>query len=699
VKFGLKVKNKMSEFLLELFSEEIPPDLQINARENLFKNLWDFFNNQGINFKKNERFSTPNRIIIYFNQLDKIIFKSSKEIRGPNVNSPDSSIDGFLRSNNINKLSLFKKLTDRGEFYFYKKPGEKIKTLDILENNLPILLSKIPWKKSMKWSDFNLSWGRPLKSIFCIFDGKKLNFKFGHLNSQNYVIVDTEFEEKTKKFSNFKSYVNFFNDKGIIIDQNLRKKKIEQQLKKIQIKNNFLTENEDKILKEVNNIVEQPYVIKCNFSDKYLTIPKEILLIAIRNQLKFFHCLNYKKEFSNTCLVVSNKKDIKGYIREGNERVLEARLNDAKFFWEKNKSQNLLKQIGKLKKINYFNNLGSYFDKVSRMRKLGSLISDEMLISKEKVEVSCSISKVDLMSDIVGEFPELQGILGGYFAESQGFDKEISLALKEQYLPTGLSSKIQKKPYSIALTLTDKIDTLVGFFGTNVKPTSSKDPFALRRTALGLIRVLVENKINIKLNDLIQYSIKIYDEQGIKLINQNTSKEINNFLLDRLKFFMKEKEIRADIVQAATNSFTLNDINLFYIKSKILNNYLSNQKGNDLISTFKRASNILENEIKNSNINLSNNIDVGLFKNEFEKNLFKKIQDIKKHFSSVINEENYLQTLDVLSEAKKTVYDFFDNVKVNDEDFNIKKNRLELIKMLCKTFNNFIEFSSIENKL
>ena len=240
---------------------------------------------------------------------------------------------------------------------------------------------------------------------------------------------------------------------------------------------------------------------------------------------------------------------------------------------------------------------------------------------------------------------------------------------------------------------------MVGFFGTNVKPTSSKDPFALRRTALGLIRVLVENKINIKLNDLIQYSIKIYDEQGIKLINQNTSKEINNFLLDRLKFFMKEKEIRADIVQAATNSFTLNDINLFYIKSKILNNYLSNQKGNDLISTFKRASNILENEIKNSNINLSNNIDVGLFKNEFEKNLFKKIQDIKKHFSSVINEENYLQTLDVLSEAKKTVYDFFDNVKVNDEDFNIKKNRLELIKMLCKTFNNFIEFSSIENKL
>ena len=210
--------------------------------------------------------------------------------------------------------------------------------------------------------------------------------------------------------------------------------------------------------------------------------------------------------------------------------------------------------------MNFFKKLGTYFDKVQRMRKLGGMISDELLISKEKVELSTSICKTDLTSDLVGEFPELQGVLGGYFSTYQGFDKDISLAITEQYLPIGLDSQIPKKPFSVALSITDKIDTLVGFFGIDEKPTSSKDPFALRRIALGIIRTIIENKKNLKVKDLFNYTSSLYQDQGHNFSNQNLQKEVNIFLKDRFKYYMKEKQIRFDIIDATISSFSLNKL-------------------------------------------------------------------------------------------------------------------------------------------
>ena len=232
----------------------------------------------------------------------------------------------------------------------------------------------------------------------------------------------------------------------------------------------------------------------CSFDKKFLFIPKEILTLTMQSHQKYFPTFNNKGEITNEFLIVANKKDHKGLIKIGNQRVIEARLSDAEFFWNKDKNQNLVKKVSDLKSMSFFKGLGTYFEKVQRMRKLGGMISDELLISKEKVELSASICKTDLTSDLVGEFPELQGVMGGYFSIYQGFDKDISLAITEQYLPIGLDSKIPKKPFSVALSLTDKIDTLVGFFGINEKPTSSKDPFALRRIALAVIRIIIENK-------------------------------------------------------------------------------------------------------------------------------------------------------------------------------------------------------------
>jgi len=686
----------MSEFFLELFSEEIPSSLQKSLRESLLDSFNKLFEEKSISFKRKTSFSTPNRLVIVFEGVQKKIVLKSEEIKGPNINAPEAALEGFMRSNKIIKKELFKKKIDKGEFYFFKTKSQKLNTHDLLEHSVPLVLQKIQWKKSMKWGDFNLNWGRPLKSILAIFDKKKLTFNFHHLTSSNSTFIDKEFEEKRKIFTNYKDYNNFFKKINIIIDQNQRKNFIEKKLNEISNKKNIKIENNPKLLDEVVNLVDQPNIISCEFDRKFLNIPKEILIITMQHHQKYFPTFDKKENITNEFLVVTNKKDKNGLIKLGNERVVEARLSDAEFFWQKDKSQNLVKRVSQLKSMNYFKGLGTYFDKVQRMRKLGGVISDELLISKEKVELSASICKVDLVSELVGEFPELQGIMGGYFAEEQGFEKDICKAISEQYLPTGFYSKVPKKPYSVALSLADKIDTLVGFFGINQKPTSSKDPFALRRLALGVIKIIIENKKDFKIRDLISYSSSLYMDQGFKFENKSLQNELPNFLMDRLKFYMKEEKIRHDIVQASTSSLNLDQSVVIFGKAKSLNKIIDKPIGIDLILSYKRASNILENELKDKNFELSNTTDSGIFRTELEKNLFKKIIELRKYFQNINKDENFEQSLENLAESKKIVFEFFDNVIVNEEDQTIKKNRLELIQMLCKTFDCYVNFSLID---
>ena len=688
----------MPDLFIELFSEEIPSNLQKNARNNLLQNFKDFFEREKIIHKSEGKvFSTPNRLIILFDRIDTEIHRKSEYIRGPNINAPEKALDGFIKSNKIEKKNIFEKQTEKGKFYFFKKPAKKIQTIDLLNKNIPDLLRKIYWKKSMKWGDFDLYWGRPLKSILAIFGNIKLNFKFHHLHSSNSTFLDKEFEEKTKVFSSYKLYESYFKKSGIIIDHNKRKKFIEKKLSKISKNKSLEIKINDKLLDEVTNIVESPKILNCKFDQKFLKIPKEILIITMQHHQKYFPTFDKKNNLTNNFLVVANTKDLKGFIKLGNERVVEARLNDAQFFWQKNKSKSLVKQVSELKKINYFKGLGTYFDKIQRMRKLSSLISDELLISKEKIEIASSICKVDLLSDLVGEFPELQGVMGGYFATAQGFDKDICLAISEHYLPTSLENRIPKKSYSIALSLTDKLDTLVGFFGIELKPSSSKDPYALRRSAIGLIRLLLENGKEFKIRDLINYSTLLYHEQKFEFDTKAIQKDLIEFLNDRLKNYMKEKGIKQDIIEAAISSYNIDQILKIYNKAVVLNKFISKEIGKDIISSYKRASNILSNELKDKSIELNNSTEPDLFKNKYEKNLYTKINEIRKYFTNVNKDENYENSLKILASTKKEIFEFFDNVIVNDENEFIKKNRLELLQMLCKAFDNYIDFSSIRS--
>ena len=687
----------MSEFFLELFSEEIPVSLQKSLRKGLLQEINKIFDDKFIKSKKKFSFSTPNRLIVVFQGLDKEVEIKSEEIKGPSTSSPEKVLDGFLKSKKLNKKDLFKKKIDKGEFFFFKTKKKRLKTFDLLKEKLPKIIADFKWKKSMKWSNFDLNWGRPLKSILCVFDKKVLDFQLYHLKSSNLTSIDKDFEEKKKAFIDFNSYQKFFYKLGITLDQEKRKYLIRKKIEKVLLKKNLKIEDEGQLLDEVTNLVDQPHILECSFDKKFLSVPKEILILTMQSHQKYFPLFTKKNEITNEFIVISNKKDKSGLIKIGNERVVEARLNDAEFFWNKDKSQNLVKKVSGLKSMNFFKGLGTYFDKVQRMRKLGALISDELLISKEKVELSATICKTDLISEIVREFPELQGIMGGHLSYVQGFDKDIVDAIKEQYLPIGTNSPIPKKTFSITLSLADKIDTLTGFFGVDEKPSSSKDPYALRRIALGIIRILIENKKDIKIYNLLSNSLNIYSNQGLNFSNDSLIKDLSNFLIDRFKYYCKEKNLRHDIIDAATKSLDLNKISATFEKAKSLNKVINEPIGVDIVSSYKRASNIMNTEIKNINEKLSNTTDPGIFKNDFEKALFKKIKELKQYFSGVSNKENYNETLIFLASAKKEVFDFFDNVKVNDESKIIKKNRLELLNFLCKTYENFIDFQYIKD--
>ena len=686
----------MAELFIELFSEEIPAKLQVDARKRIKEMLEDKLKKKEINFKLSQSFSTPKRLVFFIDGLPEKLEEKGKIIKGPKIDAPEVALEGFIRSNNLSKTDVYKKKIEKGEFYFGKTKSKTIDILKELQSIIPEILKTYSWKKSMKWSSYDLNWARPLKSIISLFNSKVINFEFFHLRSGNLTLVDGVNDEITKKINNFKSYLNILKSQNIILDQEKRKNLIISKMNSIcnarKLKSNF----NEKLVDEVVNLVEKPNVILCKFDEIYLKVPQEILIVTMQQHQKYFPIFDKSNKLTNLFLLVANLPDKKGYIKTGNQRVIEARLSDAKFFWEKNKNQSLVKQVGKLKNLSFFNQLGTFYNRTQRLRKMAGLISEQLNLNKEKVEIASSICKADLVSDLVGEYPELQGVMGKYFAQEQGFEEDVSMAISDHYLPTGINSDVPKKPISIAVSLIDKIDMLVGFFGINEKPTSSKDPFALRRNAIGLLKIIIENKLSIQLKDLINYSITIYEEQNVKFENSFINKEILIYLKERFKNLLKDKKIRNDIIQAVDNSYSGYDFLKLYKKCSIINKNISKDICKNIIGTYKRVANIIEQESKNNKEEMLGQPESFLFKKDEEKNLYDKINEIRQYFASTRKNESYDETLKVLSQAKNTTDIFFENVIVNDENSDIKKKRLELLQMFCKTYNNFIDFSKVE---
>ena len=682
----------MSEFLLELYSEEIPPFLQTSAREELKNLLSKTLQDENIKYKSIFAYSTPTRLTVLIKDIADKVKTPAKEIKGPKVGVLDDILNKFLRAHDVSRKNVFEKENDKGKFYFIKTKPHEIPTRDLLIKSTLNSISSLNWKKSMKWSNNNLLWGRPLRSILAIFNKKCLSFSYGHLKSTDTVISEQGLIVKHKQIRTYNEYKLFLKNNNIILNHEERKKIILHKFKAICATKNFAEIFNYKLLDEVTNIVENPNILIVDFKKNYLEMPSEIIISTLQNHQKYFPLFDHKKKLTNFFLLVADKKDSKNLIKNGNRKVVEARLSDAKFFWDKDKSRNLIKQIGNLKHIIFYEKLGTIYDKTQRLRKLSSLISDELNINKEKIQLAASISKSDLCSDLVGEYPELQGVMGKYFALAQGFEEDVANAVSDHYLPIGISSPVPKKIISYSISIVDKLDSLVGFFLINEKPTSSKDPFALRRSAISLLRIIIENNLTIKLSELISYSIKLFDEQKVEIKNSNTEKEILDFLKERMRNILKEKNIKSDIIEASISSHIGDNFLDLFKKNVLMNKNINNDIGKNIIGSYKRASNIISSSAKK----VTGSPDAVLFRLEEEKALFDKINEIRKNFTIKEERKNYENLLIQMSETKPFTDNFFDKVKVNVENQDIKNNRLELLQMLCNTFNNFVNFSKLE---
>ena len=682
----------MAELLLELYSEEIPPQLQIEARSQVKQFIESSFKENNIKFKELLVYSSPTRLTLIINNLAEQIKTGQKEIKGPKVSSPKQVIQGFIKAKNISERDLIEKNTEKGKFYFIKTQSKSILVEDLLKKIIPKTIGLISWKKSMKWSEYNLMWGRPLRSIFARFNNKKLPFKFNHLETTDEIIIEQDLVTKTKKIKDSREYFNFLKSHKIVVNHKEREeiilKKITSLCKLKQYKENLNL----RLLEEVVNIVEDPNLLHISFSKDYLEIPKEIIISTLEKHQRYFPIFDSRDRLTNNFFVVANKKDEKKFITQGNKRVVEARLADAKFFWNKDRSKNLIKQIAYLKSITFYEKLGTVYDKTQRLRELAGLLSDDLNINKEKVQIAASISKSDLCSDLVGEYPELQGVMGKYFALAQGFEEDVANSVSDHYLPTGLTSALPKKPFSYSISIVDKIDTLVGFFVIDEKPTSSKDPFALRRAAIGLLRIIIENKLSFKLRDLISYAIRLYQDQGVEMRNEKTEQQVLEFITERMRNIFKLKNIKTDIIEASISSHTGDNFLALYSKTILMNKYKNKGIGLNAINSYKRASNILDKTEKK----VTGRPDAVLFRKDEEKALHNKINEIRKAFTVKDEKKDYESLLIKLSDTKETTDNFFDNVVVNDENQDIKNNRLELLKMFCNTFDNFIDFSKLE---
>jgi len=682
----------MAELLLELYSEEIPPQLQIGARNQLKQFFERSFEEESIKYKEILIYSSPTRLTLVAEGLAEKIKIESREIKGPKVGSPEQILQGFIKAKNISQSGLIEKETEKGKFYFIKTEPKNILVEELLISMLPKALASISWKKSMKWSDHNLMWGRPLRSIFALFNGKKIAFQFDHLESSDEIIIEQDLDSKSKKIKNFKDYNSLLRSNNIVLDHNEREKIILKKINSTSKSKDYKEILNSKLLEEVVNIVEDPNILLVNFNKEYLKIPQEIIISTLEKHQRYFPIFDSRGRLTNNFFVVANKKDEKRFISIGNKRVVEARLADAKFFWDKDRSKNLIKQIANLKTVTFYEKLGTIYDKTQRIRKIAAMLSDDLNLNKEKIQIAASISKSDLCSDLVGEYPELQGVMGKYFALSQGFEEDVANSISDHYLPTGLTSELPKKPFSYSISIVDKIDTLVGFFVIDEKPTSSKDPFALRRAAIGLLRIIIENKLVFKLRDLISYSMRLYEEQGVEIKNEKTEQQVLDFIKERMRNILKLKNLKTDIIEAAISSHAGDNFLDLYRKTILINKYKNKGIGLNAISSYKRASNILDK----AGEGITGRPDAVLFRKEEEKILHEKINEIRKAFTVKDDNKDYESLLIKLSDTKESTDNFFDNVVVNDENQDIKNNRLELLKMFCNTFDNFIDFSKLE---
>ena len=691
----------MSELFIELLSEEIPYWLQKNIVEQFEKKIIDVIieNKLSVSNKININSNfTPLRLIFSCDNLIKEQKNSIKEIKGPPVDAPENAITGFLKKIGITREKLKKKKLNDRNYYFAEHKIIGKKSEEVIKDNLEKIITTLNWQKSMRWIHNSFKWGRPLKNVLFYFDNKFIPLDFLEIYSinNNSFSVSHKKIEKELKFKNFDQYKKKIISSKVIIEQNKREEKIKKEINNFcKSKKIFLKEEHNSLVSLNAGLAEYPDILFGKIEKKYMSLPQEILEVVMINDQNFIPLFEKNNNLSTYFAIIADfiEKKFQKKIVEDNEKVLQARFADAAFYWENDLKINLEEREGLLFGIQFHQKLGTFEDKTKRMEFFALSLATQLNLqcNSNDVTQAVKLSKFDLTTGLVREFPQLQGIIGGYIAEVEKKSQIVCLALKEQYLPKGPSDLCPKSNLSILLSLSDKLDTLLGFFLIGEMPTSSKDPYALRRASLGILRIIIENNLKIDLENF-------FNEEIISKYNlQNTSDfKIHNliiFLIERFKFFLKSITKRQDVVNAffIEKSFS-SDFLILYKKFLALNEFINKREGKKIIELNKRALNIVI--IEGKKMDIKNSINNNLLKEQHEKILVDALDKVKNKIEN--EQEDFKSVLNTISSLYNPLNNFFDNVMVNVDDIKIKSNRLSILKKVLDTLKVYADFSKIQ---
>ncbi|MAJ24106.1 MAG: glycine--tRNA ligase subunit beta [Rickettsiales bacterium] len=686
----------MSDFLLELMSEEMPASLIETSAIDIGNLLLNSFQKNNLAFKKTEYFFSTKRLTYVFYDIRPK--ESIVVIDGPSLKAPIKAAEGFAKSHNTTVDKLKTKKTKKGDYYFIER---KVLESDIQKTLVKILesnLSKVPWKKSMRWGHNSLRWIRPLKNILCIYDKKLLKFNLKELVSNDYILNSDPLINKKITIKSIDEYFAELKNINVIIKQEEREKIILEQAEKIALRYKLQLHVDQNLLKEVTNLVEYPCLFLAKFDKNFLKLPSEVLITSMKKNQKYFPLYDNENKLSNFFIIISNidPHDKGKQIIYGNQCVIEARLDDASFFWDKDNNSDFKNKTEELRRIIFHNKLGTIQQKVERMKIITNFfIKNLNMDSKNSKDLldAVSLCKNDLPAELVREFPSLQGTMGYYYSQKQGFNTSVSKAIRDHYKPYGPLDKCPETKISKILAIIDKIDSLVGFFLIGLEPSSSKDPYALRRAGLGIIRIISESQLSFNLTSLIGKSV----DQYVKLksiIIKNTDedkKKILNFILERIENLIKVNNIDKAIIFKSM-ILDKDNINLINIDRNCENLYrfTKTKEGENFLIAFKRILNILESSEEKIKTMGKVYLKKSLLQSNYEKELYNLIIENFKY-----NETDLYYNLSKLVLFTKPINTFFEEVQINDKNILLKVNRLCLLSDIKNCLMQVANFSKI----
>lgn len=683
----------MSDFLLELGTEELPANFANEAVVELKDLTSGWLKNNSLKFDSLDTYSTPRRLVVVIKGLQDSQPDTVKEVKGPAVSSaydsegkPSKALEGFCKSQGVSLDSLEQRELKGNLFIYAQIKQEGKKTSSLLPDLIKNLISSISVTRGMRWADFTTKFSRPIHWILSLFDGKVIDFTLEDVSSSNFTKGHRFLSQGQLEVNSIDEYFNVLSENKVIVKNEERKEIIRKQLNDLANSFNAKVLIPESLLEEVNQLVEFPYAISGTFDEKYLVIPEAVNVTVMKSHQRYFPLFDQNDKLLPRFITISNMNLNPDNIRAGNERVLRARLEDAIFYYYEDLKVSLEENAEALKKVTYFEEIGSIYDKSERIEKIALHLAQNYFTGLNNSDVSkaSKLCKADLVTGMVQEFTELQGEIGYYYSQKAGEKEDISVAYKEQYLPIGNSDALASKPLSQVVNFADKLDNLVSCFALGKIPTGSKDPFSLRRQSLGIIKTCDKYNISLNIQSLFEFAFDVLVEQkGVKAEKSEVVGKLVEFFTQRLKNDLVDKGFRHDLIDSVLNSKNpLSDISSVSTKIKSLGDWLDSDSSKDTVTALARVIRICK-------VDYNNEIDSSLFEKEQEGALFNIVISLKEELNKLFTDKNFDEYLNKLNTLVVPVNNFFDNVMVMAEDEKVKNNRLSLLTSI-KSFSEVI---------